>query len=274
MLLPYIPFHTHIYGCAVHYWLVYIISDDGSASLADLTSGQRLDEEDSIGAAVASAVNGGAVRASHDSSNNPFRIQCIKYAPHGNVIGVGFANGSLRLVSSQETIYSADAPLQTGASRLKDICSFKHSNTAIVDMSWSADAFYLATADLDQCIGLYRWYHRDEEKDKPLEWIFVGRYQSHYAPITSVYFKEADEVDATPSPNDTKQAAKQKSGRSGAGAAASSTAANDGKRNDDSAKRDDDDANVYYQFVAKPKAAVYIRMTPMRIFLRIILCHK
>jgi WD40 repeat protein len=192
------------------------------------------------------------VRPSPDSINNPFRIQCIKYAPHGNVIAVGFANGALRLVSSQETIYSADAPLQTGASRLKDICSFKHSGSAIVDISWSPDALYLATADLDQCVGLYRFYHRDEEKDKPMEWIFVGRYQSHYAPITSVYFKEVEEAEAaTPVVDDNKSNNKLKSSLRGVGAGGSTGV--DGKRSDDTAT---DDANVYYQFVAKPKAAV------------------
>jgi Ca2+-binding EF-hand superfamily protein/WD40 repeat protein len=69
------------------------------------------------------------------------------------------------------------------------ISSFKNSNGAITHLSFSYDGEYLATADTERAVAIYRWYHRDEDVNKPKAWIFVGKYISHFKPIASLYFE-------------------------------------------------------------------------------------
>ncbi len=82
---------------------------------------------------------------------------------------------------------------------LKDLRTFKHCSDAVTDIVFSPNGLYMATADADRCVGLFRYYHRDEETDKPIEWIYVGKFRSHYKPITSIRFstcrRQTEKVD-------------------------------------------------------------------------------
>lgn len=120
------------------------------------------------------------------------QIQCLKFGPRGNILAVGFANGMVKLISAQEASYPQgdQTMMQNTPPPLRDVRSFKHSTATILDISFSHDGTYFATADADRCVGLYRYYYRDEELDKPVEWIYVGKYTSHYKPITSLYFEK------------------------------------------------------------------------------------
>jgi len=117
-------------------------------------------------------------------------ITCLKYGPKGDMLAVGFANGQLRLIAAQEEGYEDDG---VSLPPLSDISVFKHSAGCVTDISFSADGQYLATADADMCVGLYRFYHRDEDLTKPEEWIFVGKFRSHHKPITSIFFEMPSE---------------------------------------------------------------------------------
>ncbi|GAB5366894.1 hypothetical protein AAMO2058_001183000 [Amorphochlora amoebiformis] len=64
----------------------------------------------------------------------------------------------------------------------------KELSHPISHLSFSPCGQYLATGDLGRYVALFRWYHRDERKNKPIEWTFVGRYKSHRKPIVSVKF--------------------------------------------------------------------------------------
>lgn len=116
-------------------------------------------------------------------------ITALKYGPMGKILAVGFAGGMLRFISSQEEGYGGEDVMPP----LQDIGEFKHSSGCITDICFSKDGNYIATADADMCVGLYRYYHRDEDQTKPEEWIFVGKFRSHYKPITSVFFEEPSE---------------------------------------------------------------------------------
>lgn len=39
-----------------------------------------------------------------------------------------------------------------------------------------------------RCVALYRYYHRDEDVHKNMEWIYVGKNRSHSKAITSIFF--------------------------------------------------------------------------------------
>lgn len=117
-------------------------------------------------------------------------ITCLKYGPMGAILAVGFANGQLRLINSQEEGFEDEAG---ELAPMQDISTFKHSIGCVTDICFSHDGLYLATADADMCVGLYRYYHRDEDVTKPEEWIFVGKFRSHYKPITSVFFERPSE---------------------------------------------------------------------------------
>lgn len=122
-----------------------------------------------------------------EHKDNSAVLSCLKFSPNGSILAVGFANGTLRLVSSQEAAYTND--LANASPPLRDIRTFKHSTECITDICFSKDGQYLATADADRGVGLFRYYHRDEETDKPVEWIYIGKFRSHYKPITSIYFE-------------------------------------------------------------------------------------
>ena len=72
------------------------------------------------------------------------------------------------------------------ADTLAELQSFKQSTDAITHLCFSEDSLYLATADRDNCVGIYRFYHRDEDLKKPEEWIFLGKYRAHRQPITGM----------------------------------------------------------------------------------------
>lgn len=42
---------------------------------------------------------------------------------------------------------------------------------------------FQATADAANAVALYRFYYHNEDKSKTIEWIFVGRYISHFDSI-------------------------------------------------------------------------------------------
>jgi WD40 repeat protein len=116
-------------------------------------------------------------------------ITKLKFGPLGDLLAVGFADGNLKLISADQSTHAKQAPLS-------DVHSVKHSLEAITDICWSHDGQYFATADADRCVALYRWWHHNEELDKPMEWVFVGKFQAHYKPITGIYFAQGQVQDS------------------------------------------------------------------------------
>lgn len=76
---------------------------------------------------------------------------------------------------------------------MSDIVHFKYATGAITDIAFSPCGNFLATADTDRCVGLCRFTNRDEDETKPVEWIYIGKFRSHYKPITSIFFEEVSE---------------------------------------------------------------------------------
>jgi len=131
----------------------------------DLMSGDKNDDEEVV-----------------DVSNV---LTSLKFAPQGDILAVGFANGHIKLLSVRDAIDGAEE----GDSPLADITHFKNTNGTILDICFSKDGQYLATADSLHYVSLYRYWHQDEELDKPVDWIFVGKFKSHFRNIVSIYFE-------------------------------------------------------------------------------------
>lgn len=113
---------------------------------------------------------------------------------------VGFGNGIIRMLRAQsseedeevgegyEHKEEADHKTNTFQSALTDVQMFQESTKAINEIQFSPDGLYMASSDKSNCVALYRFYHRDEDTSKPMEWIHVGKYRSHYKDIVAVRF--------------------------------------------------------------------------------------
>ena len=155
--------------------------------------------------ALASAASAAAAKhASHKDEliNDSQQIQVLKFGPKGVLLALGFSNGFVKVVSSQEAAgATANEPATTTGGQphsssslnqpppLRDICSFHRSEKAITNIVFSHDGNWIATSDAQGCVAVYRFWHRDDDLDKPVEWIYVGKYRAHYKPIISVFFE-------------------------------------------------------------------------------------
>lgn len=105
-------------------------------------------------------------------------IRCISYDPKGNYLGVGFTNGSVRILDSLT---------------LEDECPepFRYSRDAVTHCVFSHDSSWFATGDADFCVTVYKAAKPTSE----WPWTYLGKYQAHYKPIRTVTFGVALDSD-------------------------------------------------------------------------------
>jgi Ca2+-binding EF-hand superfamily protein len=73
---------------------------------------------------------------------------------------------------------------------LEEVCTFKASKGCVTAAAFSADSTYLATADTDNCVGVFRLGNPGDDAAAKKEWVFLGKYRGHYKPITGLQFGE------------------------------------------------------------------------------------
>ena len=73
---------------------------------------------------------------------------------------------------------------------LEEAATFKASKGCITAAAFSHDSTFLATADTDNCIGVYRLGSPGDEIGAKKDWQFIGKYRGHYKPVTGVSFGE------------------------------------------------------------------------------------
>ncbi|XP_077995257.1 cilia- and flagella-associated protein 251-like [Glandiceps talaboti] len=106
-------------------------------------------------------------------------IRCIGYDPAGCYLAIGFTNGCVRIVD---------------AITLEEECPepFRFSRDAVTHCAFSHDSMWLATADADYCVTVYKAQPRSV--DEP--WIYLGKQRAHYKPIRGVMFGTALDSDS------------------------------------------------------------------------------
>eukprot|EP00754_Rhynchopus_humris_P006951 Rhum_TRINITY_DN13282_c0_g1::Rhum_TRINITY_DN13282_c0_g1_i1::g.58623::m.58623 len=99
---------------------------------------------------------------------------CLAFDGKAQYIAVGFTNGVVKVLD---------------ANTLEELHSFRPKTPDCVTMiRFSHDSHYMATADAEGCVGVYRYTHRAQDPRKPTEWVYMGRHSSHRAPVTGLQF--------------------------------------------------------------------------------------
>ena len=99
---------------------------------------------------------------------------CLCFDPKAAFVAVGFTNGVVKILD---------------ANTLEELQSFRPKTPdCITIITFSHDSQYLATADAEGCVGLYKYTNRAQDPRKPIEWVYMGRHRSHRAPITGLQF--------------------------------------------------------------------------------------
>ena len=105
-------------------------------------------------------------------------ISSIKFDANGSYIAVGFTNGQLRIVDS----ITLDDCLKK---------AFSYSKQHIEHIEFSEDSEYLATAESDFTVSVYKRNYqglKSGEKIATEMYTFLGRYRSHYKEIVGLMF--------------------------------------------------------------------------------------
>ncbi|XP_078523672.1 cilia- and flagella-associated protein 251 [Lissotriton helveticus] len=99
------------------------------------------------------------------------RLHCLTYNIDGSLLAVGCTNGSVYILDSLT---------------LEDECPepFQYARGTITHMSFSYNSQYLATADVEYTVTLFKQVCKGED---PV-WEFFGRLRSHYKPIQTLIF--------------------------------------------------------------------------------------
>lgn len=97
-------------------------------------------------------------------------IRCCAYDPKGAYIAVGFVNGSVRVLDSITLEDQTAEP-------------FRYARYGITHIAFSHNSQYLATADGEYTISVFKRQHLNDEP-----YGYLGRYRAHYKDIQDIIF--------------------------------------------------------------------------------------
>eukprot|EP00743_Colponemidia_sp_Colp-15_P001768 GILK01001931.1.p1 GENE.GILK01001931.1~~GILK01001931.1.p1 ORF type:complete len:943 (-),score=124.32 GILK01001931.1:124-2952(-) len=98
---------------------------------------------------------------------------CIAYDSKGELLAVGFTNGTLKILS---------------ADKLTEIQTFRLSRECLTKIAFSETSRHVATADADRSVCFFRIGHRHDDRNLPEEWIFSGKNRAHARSISGLSF--------------------------------------------------------------------------------------
>ncbi|CAF2587098.1 unnamed protein product [Rotaria sp. Silwood2] len=106
-----------------------------------------------------------SVQHAHDNA-----ITQLRYNHNANFIAVGYSNGQLTLCDALSLESILKAP-------------FQYAKAAILFIEFSQTSTYLATAEDDYTVSVYR-----QNLDSEDIYTFLGRYRAHYKPVRTLFF--------------------------------------------------------------------------------------
>ncbi|KAM4707122.1 cilia- and flagella-associated protein 251 [Discoglossus pictus] len=98
-------------------------------------------------------------------------LQCLSYDPTGSLLAAGFTDGSVHILDAITLTDDISEP-------------FKYARGSITHIKFSHDAQYLATADEEFTVTLFKLVNQTTGST----WQYFGRYRGHYKPIQSIIF--------------------------------------------------------------------------------------
>lgn len=98
---------------------------------------------------------------------------CLEFDPEGRYIAQGFENGLLMFLD---------------LGQLSPLHRCRNTTKGISHIKFSPDGVFVAVADVDFCVGIYRFKEGDAVSGDGPEWIYLGKNRSHSAPITGLEF--------------------------------------------------------------------------------------
>ncbi|XP_071509123.1 cilia- and flagella-associated protein 251-like [Diadema antillarum] len=101
-------------------------------------------------------------------------IRCVAYDPSGSYLGVGFENGCVRILDALTLIDENQEP-------------FRYSRDAVTHVTFSHNSRWMATADADYCVTVYKANTLSEEEP----WVYMGKHRAHYKHIRGLTFGTA-----------------------------------------------------------------------------------
>jgi len=110
----------------------------------------------------------------HEYSKEPL---CLEYSPNGDFLCVGFKDGTYLLLDS-ENINGERQPQIKYTDKARDI----------LRIIFSQDGLAMAIADKENKVALFKWEHKKNNPDNPMEWVHCGSHKSHYKPVTGLAF--------------------------------------------------------------------------------------
>lgn len=112
---------------------------------------------------------------------------CMEFSPNGEFLCVGFSNGAFLLLDSENINKEKQVQIK-----------YTENLKAITRIVFSNDGKAMVTTDEDKRVALFKWEHRRNNPDLPMEWVYCGSVKSHYKKINGVAFGESiDERERT-----------------------------------------------------------------------------
>lgn len=103
---------------------------------------------------------------------------CLAFDPEGRYIAQAFANGLLMFLE---------------LTKLETLKRYRNTVKGITHVQFSPDGVFVAVADSDYCVGLYRFKEADPVSNEGPDWIYLGKNRAHSAPITGLQFANSGE---------------------------------------------------------------------------------
>ena len=126
-----------------------------------------------------------------ESKNPDFQYYtAIEFNPDGSEFLVAQWNGVIKVLDAQEAEFkNQNTPLKT---------SDRGNKAAITQLIITHDGKYFAVCDTVKCVCLFKKDHLNGDPQKPIEWQFNGKMQSHEIDVSSIAFGQGLDEQGNP----------------------------------------------------------------------------